>query len=85
MGAGEGDRGGKQWGKKKWGLRKKENSKGDGNHVKCCLEDKRELQSEKNSIDSSVRVKKEKKLNLSGDGQQKVFINMWERSGREKD
>ena len=65
IGAGKGDRGHKkQWGKKKWGLRKKENSKGNGNHVKCCLEDKQELQSEKNSIDSSVRVKKEKKMKL---------------------
>lgn len=53
----------------------KENSKGDGNHVKCCLEDKKELQSEKNSIDSSVRVKKKKKNETCQEMETKRYLS----------
>lgn len=60
----------------------KENSKSGWSTCQMLLRGQKELRSEKNSIDFTAESRK---CNLSGDRDPHVFVNIWERAGREKD
>lgn len=54
----------------------------DGQHVKCCLEDKKSRNLRKIIL---ILVAESRKCSLSGDRDLNVFVNIGERAGREKD